>query len=280
MLGSGAGRGAEQLACMGGVVMQKGAAACAGARGPHFPGAEAPPGGLLLAPPQPTPPPHLLSRRLLDEAWEVYCWMLADGLSPDRATYSRLISVCAYAAGRGSDAEVRAARRARVRRAGAWACGRLRQLAVPGYSPEAGDPAGCLLRSDSCPSVWSSNLHPSVPASLRLMGPNWAPTSPVSSDLRSARSQLLAQLAKQAQPDPTCRRAAPDQPPPPACCPPAQELYQRLLAEGVELDAFMYLHLVTAMASGERFSNVKRVTWLQQRLKQNTVLVHILPKVA
>ncbi|PSC70893.1 hypothetical protein C2E20_5639 [Micractinium conductrix] len=70
--------------------------------------------------------------RLLDEAWEVYCWMLADGLSPDRATYSRLISVCAYAAGRGSDAE---------------------------------------------------------------------------------------------------------------------ELYQRLLAEGVELDAFMYLHLVTAMAS-------------------------------
>lgn len=43
--------------------------------------------------------------RLLEEAWEVYCWMRQDGLSPDRATYSRLISVCAYSPARARDAE-------------------------------------------------------------------------------------------------------------------------------------------------------------------------------
>ena len=36
----------------------------------------------------------------------MYGWMLEDGLSPDRATYSRLISVCAYSpTHRGGDAE-------------------------------------------------------------------------------------------------------------------------------------------------------------------------------
>jgi hypothetical protein len=38
--------------------------------------------------------------RLLDEAWQVYEWMVEDGLRPDRATYSRLISMCAAALGR------------------------------------------------------------------------------------------------------------------------------------------------------------------------------------
>jgi hypothetical protein len=47
----------------------------------------------------------LLPRRLLDEAWEVYCWMLEDGLRPDRGTYSRLIAVCAYSPSRGAEAE-------------------------------------------------------------------------------------------------------------------------------------------------------------------------------
>lgn len=42
------------------------------------------------------PPPACHPCRLLDEAWAVYRWMLADGLRPDRPTYSRLISVCAY----------------------------------------------------------------------------------------------------------------------------------------------------------------------------------------
>lgn len=35
----------------------------------------------------------------------MYCWMRQDGLSPDRATYSRLISVCAYSPARARDAE-------------------------------------------------------------------------------------------------------------------------------------------------------------------------------
>lgn len=35
----------------------------------------------------------------------MYCWMREDGLSPDRATYSRLISVCAYSPARARDAE-------------------------------------------------------------------------------------------------------------------------------------------------------------------------------
>lgn len=33
------------------------------------------------------------TRRLLAEAWNVYEWMVEDGLWPDRSTYSRLISV-------------------------------------------------------------------------------------------------------------------------------------------------------------------------------------------
>lgn len=35
----------------------------------------------------------------------MYAWMREDGLSPDRATYSRLISVCAYSPARAREAE-------------------------------------------------------------------------------------------------------------------------------------------------------------------------------